>query len=455
MTEERYLTITALTRYIKRQFERDSLLNNVWVRGEISNFKQHSRGHMYFTLKDEHARIQTVMFSTHNRALQFRPEDGMKVLARGDVSVYEPYGQYQLYVKEMQPDGIGALFLTFEELKKKLEKEGLFANEIKKPLPRFPKEIGVITSKNGAAVRDIITTIKRRFPIAKITLFPVDVQGDFAAPSIAKAIEMANRLNQHDVLIVGRGGGSIEDLWPFNEEIVARSIHASTIPIISAVGHETDVTIADFVADQRAATPTAAAEIAVPMLHELVEKVYERQFRLIRAMKNKLEIEKKRLAYLQSSYAFRYPPQLVRQKNQDLDRLLDRLRRVMKTQMEAKFEKWKSIDQQLRGKHPKQLLIKTKEHRLQLAHRLIRATKQRHKESVMLFQKNISKLSALSPLNIMERGYSFVTKDEKIINSIKNVQLGDIIQVHLKDGQLDCHVWGMEESKREGQTKLS
>lgn len=449
MEQEQYLTITALTRYIKRQFDRDTLLNNVWVRGEISNFKLHSRGHMYFTLKDENARIQSVMFAGNNRSLQFRPEDGMKVLVRGDVTVYEPYGQYQLYAREMQPDGIGALFLAFEKLKQKLEEEGLFATEVKKPLPRYPREIGVITSRTGAAVRDIFTTIKRRYPIAKITLFPVDVQGEFAAPSIAKAIQMANMLNKHDVLIVGRGGGSIEDLWPFNEEAVARSIFSSTIPIISAVGHETDFTIADFVADVRAATPTAAAELAVPQLTEIHEKVFERQGRLIRAVMNRLQFEKKRLTHLQHSYAFRYPLQLIRQKNQDLDRLLERLRREMNVQVERKVEKWKNIDQQIRHKHPKRLLIEAKEQRMQITKRLIREMKQRHKESMMDFQQNISKLSALSPLNVMERGYSFITKEEQVVNSIKNVQLSDMIKVNLKDGQLDCHVWGMEESKNE------
>lgn len=453
VTEDHYLTITALTRYIKRQFDRDDFLNDVWVRGEISNFKHHSRGHMYFTLKDENARIQTVMFAGHNRFLKFKPEDGMKVLVRGDVTVYEPYGQYQLYAKEMQTDGIGALFLAFEKLKQKLEKEGLFSEEFKKPLPRFPKEIGVITSRSGAAVRDILTTIKRRFPIAKVTLFPVEVQGEFAASSIAQAIEMANQLNKHDVLIVGRGGGSIEDLWPFNEEIVARSIFASTIPIISAVGHETDVTIADFVADKRAATPTAAAEIAVPLLQELLERVKERQARLTRVIKNRLHSEKKQLKYLQSSYAFRYPPQLIRQKNQDLDRLYERLLREMTVLTEKKFEKWKNLHLQIRSKHPIQKLTRANEQRVALTQRLIREIRQQQKERMMLFQKNLSKLSALSPLNVMERGYSFITKDEKVVNTVEQIQLGDMIQVNLKDGQLDCQVWGMEESKSDREPK--
>lgn len=449
MEYDRYISITTLTRYIKRQFDRDPFLQDVWVRGEISNFKHHTRGHMYFTLKDENARIQSVMFFGDNRMLTFRPEDGMKVLARGEVTVYEPYGQYQLYVKEMQPDGIGNLFLAFETLKKKLESEGLFSETVKKPLPKYPKKIGVITSQTGAAVRDIYTTIKRRFPIAKITLFPVEVQGEFAAPSIAKAIKLANQLNRHDVLIVGRGGGSIEDLWPFNEEIVARAIFESEIPIISAVGHETDFTIADFVADVRASTPTAAAELAVPELHEVIEKMVERRNRLIRAMANRLQFEKSRLERLQNAYAFRLPPQLMKQKNQDLDRLLERLKKSMMFIYHSKYEKWKACDQQIRSKHPERLLHQAKEKQELLTKRLIRETKQRLKEKQMHFEHQLSKLSALSPLHVMQRGYSLTMKDGKIIHSIKHVKVDDTIQVQLKDGQLDCRVLGMEETKDE------
>ncbi len=449
MEQDRYLTITALTRYIKRQFERDSFLSNVWVRGEISNFKQHSRGHMYFTLKDENARIQSVMFAGSNRGLKFLPEDGMKVLVRGDVSVYEPFGQYQFYAKEMQPDGLGNLFLAFEELKNKLEQEGLFANHIKKPLPLYPTEIGVITSPTGAAVRDIFTTIKRRYPIAKITLFPVNVQGELAAPSIARAIQMANELKKHDVLIVGRGGGSIEDLWPFNEELVARSIYSSTIPVISAVGHETDVTIADFVADTRAATPTAAAELAVPLLHELETRVSERKDRLVRAILNRITVERRHLDRLRSSYAFRYPSQLIRQKNQDLDRLMERLKRETSLAIKSKYEKWERTNQQVHNLHPLQRIEQAKEDRQQLTRRLVREMQQITKGKMMNLQNNVAKLDALSPLKVMERGYSLVTKDDQVITSIQHVNLGDILKVDVKDGHLECHVWGMEESKNE------
>ncbi|MDP4161611.1 MAG: exodeoxyribonuclease VII large subunit, partial [Bacillota bacterium] len=325
MAENQYLTVNALTKYIKRKFDADPHLQDVYVKGEISNLKAHTSGHLYFTLKDDKARILAVMFAGNARSMKFRPENGMKVIVKGDISVYEPSGQYQIYIKEMRPDGIGELFLAYEQLKNKLEAEGLFSNAHKRALPSFPKTVGVVTSPTGAAVRDILTTIKRRYPIAKVLIFPALVQGENAAPSIAKAIEAANKRAEIDVLIVGRGGGSIEELWAFNEERVARAIFESAIPIISAVGHETDFTIADFVADMRAPTPTGAAELAVPHIEELLERVLQRQTRLLRAMKEKFRFEKERLGRLEKSYAFRYPMRLYEQKLEQLDKLTEKL----------------------------------------------------------------------------------------------------------------------------------
>ncbi|MFL6563271.1 MAG: exodeoxyribonuclease VII large subunit, partial [Bacillus sp. (in: firmicutes)] len=325
MQEQRYLSVNALTKYIKRKFDADPHLRDVHVRGEISNYKQHSSGHMYFTLKDEKARILAVMFSSQSRTMKFAPENGMKVIVKGEISVYEPSGQYQIYIKEMRPDGIGELFLAYEQLKQRLELEGLFAIDTKKAIPLYPRTVGVITSPTGAAIRDVITTIKRRYPIANILVFPALVQGDNAAPSIAKAIAKANNMNEIDVLIVGRGGGSIEELWAFNEELVARAIFSSDIPIISAVGHETDFTIADFVADLRAPTPTGAAELAVPHIDELLDRVLQRQTRLLRTMKGKFQFEKERLNRVQKSYAFRYPHRLYEQKLEQLDKLTEML----------------------------------------------------------------------------------------------------------------------------------
>src|SRR5690625_4791765 len=281
-----YLTVTALTKYIKRKMEIDLHLQEVWIKGEISNFNHHNRGHMYLTLKDDQARIQSVMFAGNNRFLKFTPENGMNVLVKGYVSVFEPYGQYQLYIKTMEPDGIGALYLAYEQLKEKLAKEGLFDAERKRAIPPYPQKIGLITSKRGAAVRDIMTTIERRFPAVQLTIIHVNVQGESSAKEIVKAIKFANELKTFDTLIVGRGGGSIEDLWSFNEEIVARAIDASQIPIISAIGHETDTTISDFVADLRAPTPTAAAELAVPSRVDVQEHLHHMKARIANLLRS-------------------------------------------------------------------------------------------------------------------------------------------------------------------------
>lgn len=269
---EQYLTVTALTKYIKRKFDVDPYLGRIYLTGELSNFRLRANAHQYFSLKDDHAKISAIMFKGAFEKIKFTPEEGMKVLVTGRISLYEASGSYQIYVDSMQPDGIGALYQAYEQLKKKLTAEGLF-NLPKKQLPMFPKRIAVVTSPSGAVIRDIITTVQRRFPIAQIVLFPALVQGDRAAADIVKQIERANEIGDFDTLIIGRGGGSIEDLWPFNEEAVARAIVNSDLPVISSVGHETDTTIADLVADVRAATPTAAAELAVPVLNDEILKI--------------------------------------------------------------------------------------------------------------------------------------------------------------------------------------
>lgn len=450
MTEQRFLTVTALTRYLKRKFDTDPHLQEVWIKGELSNFKWHSRGHMYFTLKDENARIQGVMFAGDNRYIKFKPADGMKVLIRGEVTVYESYGSYQIYAKEMQPDGIGNLYLAYEDLKKKLESEGLFASEKKKPIPRYPEQIGVITSPTGAAIRDILTTIKRRYPIARVIIFPVLVQGELAANSIKNAIEQANILGGFDVLIAGRGGGSIEDLWSFNEEIVARAIYASHIPIISAVGHETDYTIADFVADLRAPTPTGAAELAVPHIGELLEKVHARKTRLVRALKERINIEKKQLQHLGKSYAFRYPRQLLSQKEQELDRVLDRFNRVTIHHLEVRKDRWQQLNRRLKQANPYEQINRGSEHLQRVIRELERAANKIVNEKQMKMSTIITKLNALNPLSVMERGYSLVYKDgKKLVKSIKQIQPGETVKVQLIDGRLDCNVWGIEESEKD------
>jgi len=441
MVERRYMTVTGLTRYIKGLFEKDRHLQDVWLRAEISNFKRHSRGHMYLTLKDKQTRISAVMFANNNRGLSFVPEDGMKVLVRGDISLYEPYGQYQIYIKDMQPDGIGHFHLAFEQLMKKLGQEGLFDQELKKNLPAYPRNIGVITSPTGAAIRDIFTTIKRRFPSAVITVFPVLVQGDHAAASVVRAIELANEKQGVDVLIIGRGGGSIEDLWAFNEEAVARSIHASRLPIVSAVGHETDFTIADFVADMRAATPTAAAELVVPHIMELQERIQERYNRLQNVMKKRLEQNRERLTTLQNAYAFKYPVQLIRQMEQDLDRIYERMVNQSKRTMDHHRQRTEHAAHLLYKYHPEEQFKRAEQDRKALFERLERAFTHHKGRKTALFNQAVGQLDALSPLNIMERGYTLTYNEEQqLITSVKQVALEDRVSIRMKDGTVDCQI---------------
>lgn len=448
MSDRKYLTVTALTKYIKRKFDVDPHLQDVWLKGEISNFKQHSRGHMYFTLKDQNARLQVVMFAGQNRSLAFKPEEGMKVLVRGELTVYEANGSYQMYIKEMQPDGVGSLYLAYEELKKKLSGEGLFSPAHKKPLPKYPQAVGVITSPTGAAVRDIITTLKRRYPLTKIIVIPALVQGTHAAPSIVKAILQAHKLEGIDVLIVGRGGGSIEELWAFNEEIVAREIFKSTIPIISAVGHETDFTIADFVADMRAPTPTAAAELAVPHINELMERLSDRKFRLHRASNKLMQGFKDRLTTLQKSYAFRFPKNLYVQKEQELDRMMDDLETAMKRLVEKKRDKQLQVTALLERNHPRRQIEMEKGTLEQQTKMLTKFMQQVLQKKQWAFQHQLTKIDGLSPLKIMSRGYSVAyASDGEIVKSKEQVKVGDTLQVNLQDGTLDCEIQEIKERK--------
>lgn len=439
--EQRYLTVNALTKYIKRKFDADPHLQDCYVKGEISNFKQHSSGHMYFTLKDDKSRLTAVMFARENRHIKFEPENGMQVLIRGDLTVYEQTGQYQIYIKEMKPDGIGELYLAYEQLKEKLTKEGLFSQENKKVLPRYPKTVGIITSPTGAAVRDILTTIKRRYPIANILLLPALVQGEQAAPSIANAISQANDKGNIDVLIVGRGGGSIEELWAFNEEIVARAIFASKIPIISAVGHETDFTIADFVSDLRAPTPTAAAELAVPHIDELIERILNRKSRCLRSMKEKINTQTKHLNRLSKSYAFRYPQKLYEQKLEQLDRRTEQLVRGSKKMLDHKNTQYETIHKRLIRNAPDKKAADAGARRLRLEKTLNRAMQTILAEKKKDFSFSLARLESVSPLKVMERGYSLVfTEDQKLIRKISQVEPNDPITIRVSDGTLLCRV---------------
>ena len=448
MSDQQYLSVSALTKYIKRKFDVDPHLQNVYIKGEISNFKRHTSGHMYFTLKDERARLLSVMFAANSRGMKFEPENGMKVLVKGDISVYEASGQYQLYVKSMAPDGVGDLYLAYEQLKKKLETKGLFSSVHKKKIPLYPKTVGVITSPTGAALRDILTTIKRRYPITKVIIYPALVQGNNAAKSVAKAISVANARAESDVLIVGRGGGSIEELWAFNEEIVAESIYDSDIPIISAVGHETDFTIADFVADMRAPTPTGAAELAVPHMNEIMERLINRKNRLTRSIQEAANSQRTHLTRLERSYAFRYPHKMYEQKLEQLDRTTEQLGRTSSRYFMKRRDQLNSIMDVLNRQHPEQLMKLSEEELKQHEKSLQRAMEAIYRQKSQTFVHMTATLSALSPLKIMERGYGLVfAEDETLIKSKDQVSIGDKLAVTVKDGTLECEIIDIKERK--------
>lgn len=447
MNRDTIFSVKDLTRHIKVTLEGDERLQNVWVRGEISNFTHHSSGHMYFTLKDAQSRVKSIMFNSHNQRLSFVPKEGMRVLARGSISIYERDGQYQFYINQMQPDGIGNLYLAFEQLKKKLEAEGLFAASRKRPIPRFPRAIGVVTSPTGAAVRDIMTTLQRRLPSVPVQLYPVLVQGKQAAPSIVKAIETFNRTREVDVLIVGRGGGSLEELWAFNEEIVARSIYASEIPVISAVGHETDFTIADFVADLRAATPTAAAELAVPHHMELKQQLHFSVHRLRRGLYRMLQEQRERLDRINRSQVLTNPLKQLQQPAERLDRLKEQLQFRIQQRLSEARRKQSRLEQAISGYNPKRQAEYARRRTADSYKRMVQAMQVMYRMERSRFESQLRQLDSLSPLKIMQRGYSLVydEQEKRLIKSIRSVQPGDIVKVRLTDGQLDCHVWGMEE----------
>lgn len=393
-------SVSQLNSYVKGVLDKDENLAHIFVTGEISNFKAHYSGHLYMTVKDETASIKAVMFAGNANRLRFTPENGMKILAFGTVSLFPRDGSYQLYINDMQPDGVGALNIAFEQLKKKLEAEGLFKQEHKKPLPNFPKRVGVVTSATGAAVQDIFNVLNRRFPAAEVVLRPCQVQGDGAAEDIAKAIFEFNDLNGADVLIVGRGGGSIEDLWAFNEEIVARAVFASQIPIISAVGHETDYTICDFVADLRAPTPSAAAECAVPDTYELKSALIAIQQQIFTLTKNKIDLERGRLNAIEKSGVLRDPLTNINEKRKELVYISEKLFSYVNNAVDTNKLKISAL---------------------------------------------AGKLDALSPLNVISRGYALVQKDEKPVTSVKYLQKGDSISVKLSDGTIKADISGIGE----------
>ena len=413
--KDKYISIIQLTRYLKYKIDNDPNLDQVFLRGEISNFKAHSRGHFYFTLKDEESRINAVMFQSNATKVKFIPQDGMKVLVTGKVSIYPANGGYQIYVTEMEEDGIGNLYIAYEQLKKKLEDEGLFNKEHKKEIPKIPSRVGVVTAPTGAAIRDIISTIKRRWPICEIILFPALVQGEDAKDDIVRQIKRAEEYNI-DTLIVGRGGGSIEDLWAFNEECVARAIYNCSIPTISAVGHEIDFTIADFVADMRAPTPTGAGELAVPNLTDIKNLINQISIRLTKAVINKIEINMKILENIKNRHIFREPIKIYEAKEQKFDFLLEKLKYSITTIYNDKSNRYLKLKENIIFKDPSILFDKKKNNYLRI----------------------ISKLETLSPLLTIKRGYSITKSNGRVIQSVKDVKKKDKLEIEVSDGIINA-----------------
>ena len=411
-----YITVTQLTRYIKYKIDNDKNLMKIALKGEISNFKNHTRGHLYFTIKDENTRINAIMFASNASKLKMIPQDGMKVLVTGRVSVYESTGTYQIYVDTMEEDGLGNLYLEFEKLKKKLEAEGLFDKAHKKPIPKIPNRIGIITAPTGAAIKDILSTIKRRWPICETILFPSLVQGKEAATDIVRNIELSKNYDL-DVLIVGRGGGSIEDLWCFNEEIVARSIYRLETPVISAVGHEIDFTISDFVADLRAPTPTGAAEMAVPNITDVLSEIKQLEIRTTNIMNNMVKLHRQKLNKLMDSYILKSPKAMYEVKEQNFDHLFERLISSYKRTIELNKNRLILLDNNLNNNIMNKL------------------SNEKNR-----YLNTINKLEILNPLLTIKRGYSITKLNNKVITSKKDVKKGDSIDIEVSDGSINATV---------------
>ncbi|TCS96380.1 exodeoxyribonuclease VII large subunit [Hazenella coriacea] len=444
-------SVTDLVSYVVQKLDSDERLKGVWVEGEISNFSQHTKSrHMYFTLKDETAKIKAAMFAGNNRRLRFMPKDGDRVLVKGYLSMYEREGQVQFYVQTMRSNGEGDLYLAFQRLKERLEAEGLFSLP-KKSIPLFPKTVGVITSPSGAAVRDIIITMRRRYPLTQILLYPVSVQGDQAPSEIVQAIEQMNLRQEVDVLIVGRGGGSIEELWAFNEEIVARSIAQSVIPVISAVGHETDTTISDFIADQRAATPTAAAEMVVPHIEDLRERVRSLEQRLLNAQMTLLDKYQQRVKKSVERPIFQYPEARLLQYAQQLDHLESGLERAIHLWQTQRTHQIEQLRYRLQMEHPARHITQIRERIGHLYWEQHQQIKTQIKDRRAKWEQLLSQLDALSPLKVMNRGYSIVQRyhSKELIKSSQQVQPGDLVNIRLADGQVSCQVFKSEGTTHE------
>ena len=435
-----YLSVSSLTKYLKLKFDRDPYLERVYLTGQVSNFRRRPT-HQYFSLKDENAVIQSTMWAGTFKKLGFELEEGMKINVVGRVQLYEPSGSYSIIIEKAEPDGIGALAIQFEQLKKKLAEAGYFDERHKRQLPQFVKKIGVVTSPSGAVIRDIITTVSRRFPGVEILLFPTKVQGEGASHEVAANIAKANERDDLDLLIIGRGGGSIEDLWAFNEEIVVQAIFESRLPVISSVGHETDTTLADYVADRRAATPTAAAELATPVTKaDIISWIVERQNRAYQASLRMIKQKQERLDKLAKSVIFRQPERLYDGYVQKLDRLTTQLMNTMQTQFNQASQRQQLLNQRLLAVDLGSDIRRYQE-RLEAFQRLLISNMTSQYDSKLArFEKAQDALLSLDTSRIIARGYAMVQKNEEIISSVTDVAVGDQLTVRLRDGQLEVEV---------------
>ncbi len=437
---EKYLSVTTLTKYLKMKFDKDPYLERVYLTGQVSNFRKRPT-HQYFSLKDDHAVIQATIWSGIYQKLGFDLEEGMKINVIGRVQVYEPSGSYSIIIEKAEPDGVGALAIQFEQLKKKLAEEGLFQERFKQPLPQFSKRIGVVTSRSGAVIRDIITTVSRRFPGVDILLYPTKVQGEGSAEEIARNIARANQLDDLDLLIIGRGGGSIEDLWAFNEEIVVRAIFESRLPVISSVGHETDVTLADFVADRRAATPTAAAELATPVTKlDVLAHLQNQEKRMATAVRNVLSKKQESLKKCSQSVIFRQPERLYDGYLQRLDQLQLRLKQSLRTRISDNKQLVQARTHRL-----VQLSPVTKIQRYQ--DRLGQLDKLLRSQMALVYDAKVAEVKRLSEAllmldtsRIVARGYAIVKKEESVVDSVESLKKKDQVTLLMRDGQVELEV---------------
>lgn len=455
MEDSKYLTVTDLNYYITQKFKNDPYLHKVFLQGELSNFRYRRNSHQYFSLKDEKSKINVVMFRSYFDKVKFKPEEGMKVYITGYVNVYGPQGTYQFYAEAMEPAGLGALYEQLQQLQKKLAQEGLFAQEHKRPLPRFPDHIAVITSASGAVIHDILVTANRRFPHAQVDLFPAQVQGDRAADSLVSAMkQVANYGDKYDVMIIGRGGGSLEDLWPFNEEAVVRQVYDMKMPVISSVGHETDTTLCDLVADARAATPTAAAEYATPNLADELANIHQLQSSMLSSMQNMIRVRRDALNRINNSVIMREPARLYDEQAQTLDLLRDRLQRNMTHMLERNRQSYQLSMQKLFAQNPakriEQMLQQENFYYQKLSANMRNLLREKRHQLSQFGQQ----LDDYSPLKTLERGYVYVTNAAtKTVGSIEQVKVKDEVNLHFKDGQAKAIIKTTRRNDNDNQEK--